>query len=59
MDMGLFRGLVTAALLVLFVGLWLHSWSKKRKDEYDALANMPLEDDQKPPASNVNREQHS
>ena len=59
MDMGLFRGLVTALLLVLFVGLWFRSWSKKRKDEYDALANMPLEDDQRPPASNSNREQHS
>jgi len=59
MDIGVFRGIVTAVLLVLFVGLWFRSWSRKRKDEYDAASRMPLGDDQRPPETNNEREQHS
>jgi len=58
MDMGVFRGLVTAVLLLLFVGLWFRSWSSKRKDEYEAAAKMPLDDDERPPKNNE-REQHT
>jgi len=57
-DIGVFRGIVTAVLLVLFVGLWFRSWSRKRKDEYDEAARMPLGDDQRPPETNHEREQH-
>jgi len=57
--MGVFRGIVTAVLLVLFIGLWFRSWSSKRKDEYDAAARMPLGDDERPPETNNDREQHS
>jgi cytochrome c oxidase cbb3-type subunit 4 len=45
MDMGTVRGLITLAVLVLFVGLWAWSWSRKRQPEYDAAAELPLQDD--------------
>ena len=51
MDIGLFQGLITAVLLVLFIGLWVRTWSKKRNKEYDAAAQMPLADDDRPPAT--------
>ena len=59
MDIGFFRGMLTALLLVLFVGIWLRSWSSKRKQEYEAAARMPLGDDERPPETNNEREQHS
>ena len=49
MDMDLIRGLLTAVLFVLFIGLWLRSWSKKRHSEYDAAAQLPLEEGDAPP----------
>ncbi len=49
MDINLFRGIVTGALLGLFVGLCIWAWSKRRKSSFDAAARMPLEDDSKGP----------
>jgi len=37
-------GIVTAMLLVLFVGGWLLVWSPRRKSEFDAAAQLPLQD---------------
>jgi len=51
MDIGLVQGLITAVLLVLFIGLWARTWSKKRNTEYEAAAHMPLADDDRPPAN--------
>ncbi|HEY6123490.1 MAG TPA: cbb3-type cytochrome c oxidase subunit 3 [Steroidobacteraceae bacterium] len=45
MDIGVFRGLVTAALLGLFVWLVVWSWSRKRQADFDAAAQLPLEDE--------------
>ena len=49
MDMGVLRGLITAAVLVLFVGIWAWSFSRKRRPDFDAAAQLPLEDDTAPP----------
>lgn len=46
MDIGLLRGLLTVALLILFIGLWLWSWSNNRTAEFNAAAHRPLEDDE-------------
>ena len=46
MDINDFRGLLTAVALFAFVGLWVWAWSKKRKADFDASAQMPLEDDE-------------
>jgi len=59
MDLGLIRGLITAILLVLFIGLWIYSWSRKRSNVYEAASQLPLEDDSHPPADNKEMEQHS
>jgi cytochrome c oxidase cbb3-type subunit 4 len=46
MDLGVFRGLVTGTLLVLFIGLVVWAWSKSRRDQFDAAARLPLEDEE-------------
>lgn len=40
-------GIVTAVLLVLFIGGWIWVWRPARKQEFDAAARLPLEDDDK------------
>ncbi len=37
-------GIVTAALLVLFIGGWIWAWSPKRKQAFDEAAKLPLDD---------------
>ena len=49
MDMGVFRGLVTVVLLLLFVGILIWSFSGKRHADFDAASRMPLGDDSQPP----------
>ena len=44
MDIGVFRGLVTGTLLVLFISLVVWAWSKSRREQFDAAARLPLED---------------
>lgn len=48
MEMDFFRGLITAALLLLFVGLFAYTWSRKRTETYDRASRMPLEDNDRP-----------
>ena len=45
MDINDFRGLLTAIALLAFLGIWVWAWSKKRKADFDASANLPLEED--------------
>ena len=58
MDMGTFRGILTAILLVLFIGICAYAWSRNRRSEFDRAARMPLEDDARPPKPE-NKEQSS
>ena len=37
-------GLITVALLVMFLGAWIWAWSPRRKAEFDAAARQPLEE---------------
>jgi cytochrome c oxidase cbb3-type subunit 4 len=46
--MGILRGVVTLALLSLFIMLALWAWSGRRKELFDAMARMPLEEDAEP-----------
>lgn len=60
MDIGLVRGLITVAMLALFIGLWFWSWSKKRTVEFEAASRVPLEDDSdRPPADKQEMEPDS
>ena len=42
--MSLIRGLVTLTLLILFLCLTVWAWSARRKPLFDAMARLPLED---------------
>lgn len=44
MSSGVISGLVTAALLIAFIGACIWAWSGKRKAEFDAAALVPLEE---------------
>lgn len=45
MDMDIFRGVLTAVLMVLFIGLVVWAYSRRRHDEFAAAARMPLEEE--------------
>jgi cytochrome c oxidase cbb3-type subunit 4 len=38
-------GIVTSVLLVLFVAGWIWAWSPKRKNDFDAAARLPLDEE--------------
>lgn len=48
MEIGTIRGLLTAVLMLLFIGVALWAFSRRRKDAFTEAANMPLEDDSRP-----------
>lgn len=45
MDINDFRGIVTAVTMLAFIGLTLFAWHRHRKADYDASAQLPLEED--------------
>jgi cbb3-type cytochrome oxidase subunit 3 len=49
MGIGLIRGLLTALLLGLFIGLWFWAWSRNRDGDFEAAAQLPLAEDDRPP----------
>ena len=49
MDAGTWRGIFTAVMLFLFVGLVIWAWSSKRKKDFEAAAQLPLEEDSDSP----------
>jgi len=46
-NMGLVRGLLTLILFVAFMTLWAWAWNKHRKPEFDRMARLPLEDQER------------
>jgi cytochrome c oxidase cbb3-type subunit 4 len=42
MDIGTFRGVITAFVMLAFIGLVFWAYSKRRKAEFDELAQMPF-----------------
>ena len=42
---GMVRGMITLSLLLLFIGLFIWAWSSRRKDLFERMAQLPLEDD--------------
>jgi len=59
MDIGLIRGLLTATILVLFLGIWAWSFSRSRKSDFEAASRLPLGDDARPPAPENTKEQQT
>jgi len=39
-------GIITAVLMVLFIGGWVWVWRPARREEFDAAARLPLENDE-------------
>ena len=46
MDAGLLRGLFTLFMFGAFIGIFLWAYSSRRQQDFDAAANLPLEDDE-------------
>ncbi|WP_019027554.1 cbb3-type cytochrome oxidase subunit 3 [Colwellia piezophila] len=46
MDYGTLRGLVALLILALFIIIVVWSYSKKRKDSFDDVANSIFDDDE-------------
>jgi cytochrome c oxidase cbb3-type subunit 4 len=42
MDTGTFRGLVTLFVMLAFIGLVFWAYSKRRKADFDEMANLPF-----------------
>ncbi len=42
MDIGTIRGLVTLLLMLAFIGLVFWAYSKRRKADFDEMANLPF-----------------
>lgn len=42
---GTVRGVIAAVLLVLFTALWAWAYSGRRRAMFEALSQLPLEDD--------------
>ena len=45
---GIARGVITLTLMLLFVALARWAWSGRRKELFDSMARMPLEEDGDP-----------
>lgn len=39
------NGIITALLIVIFLGIWIWAWSRKNEEQFKTMANLPLEDD--------------
>ncbi len=44
-PLGLVRGLLTAILFAAFIALCFWAWSGKRRQDFSAAAQLPLEDE--------------
>ncbi len=45
MDINTIRGVLTITLMIAFLGLFVWAWSSKRKETFDKLSQVPLEED--------------
>ncbi|HKL63783.1 MAG TPA: cbb3-type cytochrome c oxidase subunit 3 [Woeseiaceae bacterium] len=49
MDINTFRGLITLALMILFLALVIWTFSSGRRRDFEEAAQLPLGDDEQPP----------
>ncbi|ORU94091.1 MAG: cytochrome oxidase [Cycloclasticus sp. symbiont of Bathymodiolus heckerae] len=45
-DLNSLRSILTVALFVLFIIIWVWAWSKDRKKEFEDAANIPFQEDE-------------
>lgn len=48
MATGTLQGFATLAALLAFAGVAVWAWSRRRKEQFDDAARMPLEEDRDP-----------
>lgn len=48
MDLGTLSGIATIAMLTAFLCVCAWAYSAKRKDDFDAAARLPLDEEQNP-----------
>ena len=53
---GKLSGIMTAVLMLVFIGIVVWAWSSRRRRAFDAAARLPLEEDPAPAATTPNRE---
>ncbi|MGD2168093.1 MAG: cbb3-type cytochrome c oxidase subunit 3 [Gammaproteobacteria bacterium] len=53
MDIGTFRGVITAILMAAFIGLVIWAFSRRRAADFEAAAHLPLEDEHSIPTDNA------
>ena len=41
-------GILTAILLLTFIGIWAWAWSRRRQPDFNEAANQPLEESHAP-----------
>jgi cytochrome c oxidase cbb3-type subunit 4 len=46
MSSGLISGLFTVVLLLAFIGIVIWAWSVRRREQFEAAARQPLEEDE-------------
>lgn len=44
-TLNLLRGIATILAMAAFIAVFLWSWSRRRRDAFDAAARLPLEED--------------
>jgi len=47
-DINVWRSIVTLLSLVLFIGLMVWTWNRKRQSAFDEAAQLPFLDDESP-----------
>jgi cbb3-type cytochrome oxidase subunit 3 len=45
LDLGSVRGAIAIALFVVFIAMWLWTYSPRRRAEFASLERLPLEED--------------
>lgn len=43
--MGIFNGVMTLILIILFLGICVWAWSSRNKVKFEQMARLPLEED--------------
>lgn len=50
--MSLVNGVMTALLILVFLGIWAWAWSPKNEESFKRMANLPLDDQANETAEN-------
>ena len=54
--MGVINGLLTLLLIILFLGICVWAWSKSNKSTFEAMAKLPLDDNEIKNSGDTNNE---